>query len=286
MSSYDANTNGSVGANKGNDEKQPATPQGLSKNFLGYGSCTYPIHQREPTPGSKLGNQPHLANLSHLPTGYLPTTRPFGPPRVPTVASHIVQQGTAPPPGLVPPPGIPFPMPHTQSFPPLGSQNYAFQTSYGGRASPSYHPETIPSTTVSPATPRVVLPPSRGHQQRPSSLTPTHPRGRGKGQGASSTSPPPFAPTGPRMAADPRQTTAGGPAFNNHYPPIHTHTFQNPYQVQQTQMGQPPTNSPAHPITHQKPKPVIDRHARQRMLDEQAKSFSEEDDAAFYPHNN
>ncbi|KAI1647773.1 uncharacterized protein F4817DRAFT_315641 [Daldinia loculata] len=265
--------NNNTNANNTSGGVQPVTPPDTLQSLPYYDPkhvhSNYPPYQVRPAQSLKPAN---------LHTGYVSANQPPGPPKGST-ASHFGQRVTAPPPGLAPPAPMAPMGPGLSAY---MNPNYASQMPYGARVSPSHHPETMPNSTASPRTPRVVLPPSRGHQHHPNSQTPTRPRTRGKGIGT--TSPSGIVPSSRQIITDPRQTVVSSPTFNNYYLPMQARDFQNPYQGKQPQMAQPHIGSPAHAVAPQELKPPLDRHARQRILDEQAKSFSEEDDAAFYPH--
>ncbi|KAF3070657.1 hypothetical protein GL218_00538 [Daldinia childiae] len=267
--SYNNNNNNNNNAANGNSNNtnggmQPLTPPETLQSFPYYepkhAHSNYPPYQVRPQQNLKPAN---------LYTGYVSTNQPSGPSKG-SATSHFGQGGTAP----IAPMG-----PGLSAY---VNPNYSSQMPYGASISPSHHPETMPNGTTSPETPRVVLPPSQGHQHHPSSQTPTRPRTRGHGIGT--TSPPGIVPSSRQVITDPRQTVVSSPTFNNYYLPMQARYFQNPYQGQQSQMAQPHMGNSAHAMTPQGPMPPVDRHARQRILDEQAKSFSEEDDDAFYPH--
>ncbi|KAI0853944.1 hypothetical protein F5Y00DRAFT_257243 [Daldinia vernicosa] len=251
---------------------QPETVQPFPYYDSKQGHNNYPPYPIRP---------PQSLNPTNLHTYPVWASRPGIPLKGPT-ASHFGQgqQVTAPP------PSAPV-APEAYMGPPLsiyGNFNTASQTPYGAHTSPSRHPETMPNGTMSPTTPRVVLPPPRRHQHHPNSQTPTHRRTGSGSKGKGTAFPPSFVPSSRQIITDPRQTVVSSPTFNNYYLPMQARGHQNLYQGQQIQMPQPHIGSTAHAVTPQEPKPPLDRHARQRILDEQAKSFSEEDDAAFYPH--
>ncbi|KAI1800149.1 hypothetical protein F4811DRAFT_51732 [Daldinia bambusicola] len=190
--------------------------------------------------------------------------------------------------------------PQPSNFPIHGNLNSHWrQMPYGSHATTFQHPQTASDSTASPITPRVVLPPPHG-QTGSNSQTPTRPRGRGRGQSTDIPPPPGLVSSSRQIITDPRQNVVNSQTFNNYYLPMQSRNRQYPYQAQQhqmeqqhmgqaqmgqSQMGQAQTINPAYTMVSQKPQPHPDRHARQRILDEQAKSFSQEDDDAFYPHN-
>ncbi|KAI0131018.1 hypothetical protein F4814DRAFT_445160 [Daldinia grandis] len=262
----------SYNANKTGDGKPPTTPPGPLPSFPyyapQYGTNNYPPYQIRPGQSFK---------PMDLPTGYVSANQPPGPLKGPT-ASQAGQRGTAPPSGFAPQRPMAPLAPMGPGLTLKGDLNHASQMPYGSHTSPSHNLETMPGSNVSPKTPRVVLPPLRGHKHDPNTQTPT--RSRTKGQGTGTKSPSGNISSGRPMTTDPRQTVPSNPTFNNHYLPMEARDIQNSYKGQQQQMPHSHISSPAHPTALQ----VLDKHARQRILDEQAKSFSEEDDAAFYPH--
>ncbi|KAI1474356.1 hypothetical protein F4774DRAFT_429933 [Daldinia eschscholtzii] len=297
--SYQGNSNANVNANanaspNNSGEKKKSTALSASAQPFPYtGPNNYPAYQA----GQAQGARP--ANPS---TGYVSASQPPGPPfGVPH--SHFAQQGKDSPANIRSIPLIqvngyylalsPAFVPqgsNSQHFSVPGIPNYWSQVPSGSYAPPSQQPQTMPNNTVSPNTPRVVLPPSQG-QDRPNSQTPTRPRGDGgRGQGTGLLPPPGLVPSSRQIVTDPRQNMVSSPTFNKYYLPMQARDRQ--YQGQQTQMeqqqtGQMQMGNPAYNMAPQKPQPQPhpDRHARQRILDEQAKSFSQEDDDAFYPHN-
>ncbi|KAI1136775.1 hypothetical protein F5Y05DRAFT_103996 [Hypoxylon sp. FL0543] len=94
-----------------------------------------------------------------------------------------------------------------------------------------------------------------------------------------------------QMTTDPRQSAADSPDFAHLYLPMQSRPqhLQKKRMAQQTPQ-QSAQSSPMRPsVLRQEelrsPMPLINRHERQKKLDEQAKGFDPDDDDAFYPHD-
>ncbi|KAI1471297.1 uncharacterized protein F4812DRAFT_467440 [Daldinia caldariorum] len=293
MSYHDhPNINPNTNPNTTDDGKKQTVLSGSAQPFIGgtFKPNSYSNHQAGASQSAGPINQP---------TGYVSAHQPPGPPMgLPNLkfGQHAL------PPDFVPQGSQGSQLSH---FPIHGNHNNHWrQMPYGDRAAPFHHTHAASDSTTSPIAPRVVLPPSHG-QIGFNSQTPTRPRGGGRGQGIDIPPPPGMVPSNRQIITDPRQNVVSSPTFNKYYLPMQSRNRQYPYQGQQhqveqqqigqaqmgqQQMGQLQTGkaqigNPAYTMASQKPQPHPDRHARQRILDEQAKSFSQEDDDAFYPNN-